>query len=66
MKILQDVAKFRKEGASFKQNDFKPKVDNKGNAVTRALTIFMKEAHSKLQKPHLTKQQELEYCKYWT
>jgi len=66
MKILQDVAKFRKEGASFKQSDFKPKVDGIENAMTRALTIFMKKAHPKLQKSHLTKQRELEYCKYWT
>lgn len=66
MKILQDVAKFRKEGAPSKQSGYKPEADGKGNAVTRALTIFMKEAHPELQKPHLTKQRELEYCKYRT
>ncbi len=66
MKILQDVAKFRKKDASFKQSGFKPEADGKGNAVTRALTIFMKEAHPELQKSHLTKQRELEYCKYRT
>ncbi len=66
MKILQDVAKFRKKDASFKQSDFKSEVDDKENAVTRTLTIFMKKAHSELQKSHLTKQRELEYCKYRT
>ncbi len=64
MKILQDVAKFRKKDASFKQSDFKSEVDDKENAVTRTFTIFMKKAHSELQKSHLTKQRELEYCKY--
>ncbi len=64
MKILQDVAKFRKKDASFKQSDFKSEVDDKENAVTRAFTIFIKKAHSELQKSRLTKQRELKYCKY--
>lgn len=48
MKILQDVIKFRKKDASFKQSDFKSEVNDKENAVTRTLTIFIKKAHSEL------------------
>ncbi len=48
MKILQDVGKFRIEGAPSKQNGFKAGANDKGNAVTRALLKFIDEAHPEL------------------
>ena len=64
MKILQDVGKFRMEGAPSKQSGFKAGATDKGNAVTRALTNFIDEAHPELQDPNLAKERDLKYRTY--
>lgn len=64
MKILQDVGKFRMEGAPSKQSGFKAGANDKGNAVTRALSKFIDEAHPELQGPNLAKERELRYHSY--
>ena len=64
MKILQDVVKFRRESAPSKQSDFKARATDKGNAVTRALTNFIDEAHPELQDPNLAKERDLKYRTY--
>ena len=64
MKILQDIEGFRKEGAPSKQSGLKPEADSKGNAVTRAHTKFLKEAHPEFQDPTLAKEWETKYLRY--
>lgn len=63
MKIMQDVEKFRRQGAPSRSYD-NAEEDRGGNAVTRALTIFMEEVHSRFQEPNQTKEREQEYRKY--
>lgn len=65
MKILQDVERIRKEGASSKQSSFNTEADDKGKkALTKAFAKFVREAHPELQEPSLAKERELQYCRY--
>ena len=64
MKILQDVNKFRQQGVPSRQIGIKPDADHGGNAVTRALTMFMKEVHPNYLKPDQIKERQQEYRKY--
>lgn len=64
MKILQDVEKFKKEGAPSRQSVLKANVDVQGPALKRAFMNFMEEAYPELQKPQFERQQDAQYSKY--
>ena len=64
MKILQDVERFKKEGAPSRQSVLKAEANVRGHALKRAFTKFLEEAHPELRGPNLDKTREGQYCKY--
>ena len=63
IKILQDVEKFRRQKAPSKRSDNAETAPG-GNAVTRAMTLFMNEVNQSLTGPDRAKEREQEYRKY--
>ena len=61
IKILQEVEKFRRQRPPSKQNALTA-LD--GNAVTRAITLFMEEVNQNLSDPDRANEPEQEYRKY--
>ena len=65
MKILQDVERFRKEGAPSRQSVTKAEADVRGHAVKRAFANFIKEAHPEIQLEKKREEQFRKYRKWW-
>ena len=64
MKILQDVDRFRKEGAPSRQSPLKADAEVRGHALKRAFTKFIEETHPELQGPQSGKERDVHYRKY--
>ncbi|MCJ1250108.1 hypothetical protein MMC30_007334 [Trapelia coarctata] len=62
MKILRDVENLREKGPPSKQSASIPTAEGEGNAVTRALTAFVKEVHPSMEPCNV--QDSPEYRKY--